>query len=116
MSRGEVAMVRPRTAASAFLRFEIHRGRAPLIAGAVLALGIVGTAAIILGAPDAVAPRKAVRVLDSTAFAGSSAELAAVRRPVEATPQRGSDEQRRFRMLLLMNSAARVPPFGGLSR
>ncbi len=109
-------MALPRTAISAFLRSGIDRGRAPLVAGAVLALGGAGIAAITLGPPHAVAPKKAVGMSHATALAGSSTELAAVHSPVEARPQPGSDELSRYRTRFLMNSSGRVRPFGGLSR
>ncbi len=116
MSHGEVAMVLPRTAISAFLRSGIDRGRAPLIAGAVLTLGSAGIAAITFGPPHAVIPKKALETPLATALAGSSTELAAVHSPVEARPQPDSDELSRYRTRFLMNTGGQVRPFGGLSR
>ncbi len=109
-------MVLPHTAISAFLRSGIDRGRAPLVAGAVLTLGGAGIAAITLGPPGAVAPKKAVGMSHAAALAGSTTELAAVHSPVEARSQPTSNELSRYRMRFLMNSSGRVRPFGGLSR
>ena len=103
-------MVLPHTPISAFLRSRIDLQRAPLIAGAVLALGSAGIAAITLGPTHPVAPTKAV------VMSGSSTELAAVHRPFQATPQPDGDELSRYRTRLLVNSAGRLRPFGGLSR
>ncbi len=104
-------MVQPRNAFSALLRYVIHRGRAPLLAGAALALCLCGIAPARACMSGAAAPEDAVKVPALPAVEGSS-----VRRPVEAEPQPNGDEQRRFLMLLLMNSSGAVRPFGGLVR
>src|SRR5258708_17019691 len=104
-------MVQPRNAFSALLRYVIHRGRAPLLAGAALALCLCGIAPARACMSGAAAPEDAVKVPALPAVEGSS-----VRRPLEAEPQPNSDEKRRVLILLLMNSSGAVRPFGGLGR
>ncbi len=121
-------MVQPRNAFSALLRFGIDRGRLPLLAGAALALCLGGVAPARAGtppadppgaaAPEDAAPEDAAKVpaSEGSSLPRAATEVAAVRRPVEAKPQPSGDEQRRVLMLLLMNSAGPVRPFGGLGK
>jgi hypothetical protein len=120
-------MVQPRNAFSALLRSGIHRGRSLLLAGAALAFCLGSVAAARAGtppadppgaaAPENAAPDDAAKVPaveGSSLPPGAATEVAAVRRPIEAKSQPSGDEQRRVLMLLLMNSAGPVRPFGGL--
>ena len=121
-------MVQPRNPFSTLLSFRIYRGRSPLLAGAALALCLSCFASRGAGTPPADPPpadspgaaalEEAAKVpaVEGSSLPRVATEVATVRRPVEAKPQPDADEQRRVLMLLLMNSAGPVRPFGGIGR
>ncbi len=115
-------MVQPHDASAALLRSSIYRDRAWLLAGAVLTLCTVAAGP---GWPDAPSDRTPESVqsqdaavpprLEEPAPASGNTQVALVK-PAEAKPPLNSEQQRQLMLLLLMNSAGPVRPFGGFGR
>jgi hypothetical protein len=112
-------MVRPGDTCSYFPRLIRRCRRAPLVGG--FACALVFAAIPTMAAEDATAsasPDIAVATPEPSATSGASATPAAATavRPDETAGAKSSDQQRRVLMLLLMNSAGPVRPFGNLGR
>ena len=115
-------MVQPHDASATLPRPSIYRERAWLFAGAVFAVCALVAIPAKSGVtsdsvPEGTLPQVAALPPGAVdvAPAPGATDVALIKR-VDAKPQPSSEQQRQLMMLLLMNSAGPVRPFGGLGR
>jgi hypothetical protein len=112
-------MVRPGDTCSSVTRL-IRRYRRVALAGG-LACGVAFAATPLVAeepSTDAVPQQMVTAAPETPEMSGASATPTAmtVTKPVDAPTEKSSEQQRRVLMLLLMNSAGPVRPFGNLGR
>lgn len=116
-------MVQPHDASGTLPRWSTYCERGWLFAGAVFAICAVITIPARSGVtsesvPESAVPQVAVVPPGAATVAATppGATDVALVKPADAKPQPSSEQQRQLMLLLLMNSAGPVRPFGGLGR
>lgn len=115
-------MVQPHDASAALPILSRYRQRGWLSAMAVVTISVVTALPAWSGITSDNVPETAPQVAATVpggaqpAPSSGSSTAVAVIKPADAKPQVSSEQQRQFMMILLMNSAGPVRPFGGLGR